>query len=261
MIISIFENSINIESEMPKQIKIHKIVSIYSDHNENAKTQNFLSEGQIVGFNREKRRNGINWMEVYLHGNKVYIKKDFSKIYLLRKAKLIDDSCTVIFYDSKSNERLDFDDVFTPHQLDNMNQESVRMKRIYDEAQKEKYIDLYYNKETVDVSKRIFAKGEEIIITGEKGMFLEVLYGKKIGYILSDVTYYEARNWWVFVVAALVVLGVTGGSFYALIDGGRTITGSILVIPAIIITVIIVVFIKFILAIFNIIFQNIRKRL
>lgn len=246
---------------MPKHIKIHRIVSIYSNHDENAKTQDFLNEGQIVVFNREKRRNGINWMEVYHHGKKVYIKKDFSKMYILRKTKLIDNSCTVIFYEPKDGGKYEFEDIFTPHQLDGMNQESIKMKRIYDEAQREKNITLYYNTTIVDVSKRIFARGEEVIITSERGFFLEVLYGKKFGYILSDVAYYEARNWWVILVAVLVLLGVGGGSFYALIDGGRTVTGSILAIPAIIITLIIVVFIKFILAIFNIIFQNIRKRL
>lgn len=39
----------------------------------------------------------MNWMEIYFHGKKNYIKKDFSKMSILRKAKLIDDSCTVVF--------------------------------------------------------------------------------------------------------------------------------------------------------------------
>lgn len=246
---------------MSKRIKILQPVVLYTAHEESSKTSDFLHEGEIVEFNREKRRNGINWMEIYLHGKKNYIKKDFSKMSILRKAKLIDDSCTVVFYVSKTGENYGFNDVFTPHQFDDINQGVIKMKRIYDEAQKEQYVNLYYNKTVVEVSKRIFARGEEIIITNKNGMFLEVLYGKKSGYILSDVVYYEARNWWVIVVAALVILGIGAGSFYALIDNGWTITGSIFVIPAIIIIAIIVICIKFILAIFNIIFQNIRKRL
>lgn len=125
---------------------------------------------------------------------------------------------------------------------------------------KEKQVNLYYNKTVVEVSKRIFSRGEEIIITNKNGMFLEVLYGKKFGYILSDVVQYEARNWQVTVVVVVVILGMTIGSFYALIDNGWTITGLIIYIPVIIITAIIVIGIKFILSIFNIIFQNIRKR-
>lgn len=126
---------------------------------------------------------------------------------------------------------------------------------------KEKQVNLYYNKTVVEVSKRIFSRGEEIIITNKNGMFLEVLYGKKFGYILSDVVQYEARNWQVTVVVVVVILGMTIGSFYVLIDNGWTITGLIIYILAIIITAVIVIGIKFILAIFNIIFQNIRKRL
>lgn len=245
---------------MSKHIKIIHPVTLYTAHEENSKTSDFLHEGEIIEFNREKRRNGINWMEIYLQGKKNYIKKDFSKMYILRKVKLIDDSCTVVFYASKTGEYYGFHEVFTPHQLDDMDQESVKMKRIYDEAQKEKYVNLYYNKTVVEVSKRIFARGEEVIITGDKGMFLEVLYGKKFGYILSDVAYYEAKNWWIIAVAVLVILGIGGGSFYALLDNGWTITGSILAIPAIIIIAVIVICIKFILEIFNFIFQNIRKR-
>lgn len=245
---------------MAKRIKILQPVAMYEAHEEKAKTSDFLNAGEIVEFNREKRRNGINWMEIYVAGKPVYIKKDFSKIYILKKAKLIDDACTVVFYKSKTEKRYEFYETFTTHQLEDMDQESIKIKRIYDEAQKEKYINLYYNKTIVDVSKRIFAKGEEIIITDKKGMFLEVLYGKNFGYILSDVSYYEARNWWVIAVGTIVMLGIIAGSFYALIDNGWTITGTILIIPAIIITSIIVIFIKFILAIFNIIFQSIRKR-
>ncbi|MGX5686351.1 hypothetical protein ACWKWW_17515 [Chryseobacterium cucumeris] len=246
---------------MSRRINILQPLAIYSAHEENSKTSDFLHEGEIVEFNREKRRNGINWMEIYLKGKKSYIKKDYSKIYILKKAKLIDDSCTVVFYESKTRVNYDFHDVFTSHALEKMSQESIKMKRIYDHAQKEKYVHLFYNDNDVEVSKRILAKGEEVIITNEKGMFLEVLYGKRFGYILSDVAYYEAKNWWMIVVAMLVLLGIIGGSFYSLIDNGWTITGSILAIPAIIITAVIVICIKFVLAIFNMIYQNIRKRL
>lgn len=246
---------------MPKQIKINQIVPVYSAHDENSKTTDFIYEGNVVRFNREKRRNGIDWMEIYFQGKKSYIKKDFSKMYILRKSKLIDDSCTVVFYESKNGENYRFNEAFTPHQFDDMNQGSVQMKRIYDEAQRQESVTLYYNKSTVEVSKRIFARGEEIIITNKEGEFLEVLYGKKLGYILSSVMYYETRNWWMIVVGVSVILGIVGGLFYASIETGWSVSGSFLAIPAIIIIAVIVFCIKLILAVFNIIFENIRKRL
>lgn len=127
---------------MPKRIKVLQPVVLYTAHAESSKTSDFLHEGEIVKFNREKRRNGMNWMEIYFHGKKNCIKKDFSKMSILRKAKLIDDSCTVVFYVSKTAENYGFNDVFTPHQLDGIDQGVIKMKRIFDEAQKRKIGEL-----------------------------------------------------------------------------------------------------------------------
>ncbi|MBB4805096.1 hypothetical protein HNP38_000368 [Chryseobacterium defluvii] len=246
---------------MSKQIKILQPVKIYSDHEYEAETSNLLNAGDIVKFNREKRRNGIDWMEIFINNRKVYIKKDMSKLFILKEAKLMDNSCTVVFYKPKNDIKYKFNEAFTVHQFADKDQGSIRMRRIYEVATKEKYIDLYYDKDMIEVSKTVLAKGEKIIITSENRSFLEILYGKKTGYILADVAYYEARNWWVIAVGVIVALGVISGSFYALIDSGRTVVGPILAIPIIIIVAIIVFFIKFFLAIINIIFQNIRKRL
>jgi hypothetical protein len=40
-------------------------------------------------------------------GKKIY-KKDFSKMYILKKARLIDDACTVVFYESKTENKYSF---------------------------------------------------------------------------------------------------------------------------------------------------------
>jgi hypothetical protein len=48
-------------------------MNIYTAHEENSKTSDFLN-GEIVAFNREKRRNGINWLEIYVKERK-HIKK------------------------------------------------------------------------------------------------------------------------------------------------------------------------------------------
>jgi hypothetical protein len=111
-------------------------------------------------------------------GKKTY-KKDFSKMYILKKARLIDDACTVVFYESKTENKYEFYDVFTPHQLEGMNQESIMMKRIYDEAQKEKYINLYYNKTLVEVSKRILQK-ERLLLPAKKERFWKFYTAKSL---------------------------------------------------------------------------------
>lgn len=121
---------------MSKKIKIHQTISVYSNHEESAKTSNFLSEGQIVDFNREKRRNGINWMEIYLDNEKKYIKKDFSKIFILKEGKLADNSCNVLFWEPKDSENYKFEDIFLPVQNEVNSLEEIEIRRIYDDGKK-----------------------------------------------------------------------------------------------------------------------------
>lgn len=245
---------------MSRLIKILNTVSIYSNYDEHTQTSHFLMHGNIVDFNRIKRRNGIDWMEILIDGQKRYIKKNTSQFFKLKEVKILDDSCTVIFFKLKNEFNYGFKEVFTSHKFEDKDQGIIQMRRYYEVGTKEKCINLYYDKDVAEVSKSVLAKGEKTIITSENGDILEILYGKKVGYILGDVSYYENKNWWIIVVCIIVALGVGGGSLYALIDSGRTVTGSILVIPGVIITALIVVFIKFILIAFNLIFETIRKR-
>ncbi len=245
---------------MLKKIKINQTIPVYSDHKENSETGVCLYNGNIIDFNRVKHRNGIDWIEIFFHNKKAYIKKDFSKIYILKRAKLLDDACTVIFYQSKKNGDHDFHEMFTIHRFDDRNQEAVVIKRIFAESEKEQSVTLYYDPEEADVSKRIFAKGEEMIITGKKGLFLEVLYGRKLGYVLSDVSYYELRNRWMFIVAIIITSGVFGGSLYAMIESGWYVRGALLAIPVVVISVIIITVLKLILSANTVVFNHIRKR-
>lgn len=246
---------------MIKKIKVNQKIPIYSSHDENSKTESFLQEGDIVEFNREKRRDGIDWIEIILNRKNYFIKKDSSKFSLLKRVKLIDNACTIVFFESKAGEKYTFGEVFTVHSLEGMNQGCIKVKRIFDHAQQEKCINLYYDINKVNISKRIFAKGEEIIITNKIGVFTEVLYGKKTGYILSDIAYYEPKNWWMVAVVSVVGLFMMVGLIYGAISSGWVVKGAFLAIPVIIVSAIIIVFIKGILTIINLVVENIRKRL
>jgi hypothetical protein len=246
---------------MPRQIKIHQTVAVYSDHDESSKTSNFLSEGQIVEFNREKRRNGINWMEIYIDAKKVYIKKDFSKMYIIREAKLSDDSCTVLFFESKDGRGSEFAEVFSATQNEDKSLEEIPMRRVYEGGNKEKYVNLYFDKNTVDVSKTVLAKGDPIMITAERKPFLEIQYGKKTGYLLYDVSYSEIKDWWVMPVIFLIIAAITIGIFVAIYETGWIVVGPILLIPGFIVALIVIVFMQLIIAVLNAIFHNLRKRL
>lgn len=245
---------------MSKKIKIHQTMSVYSSHDGNSKTANFLSEGQIVDFNREKRRNGINWMEIYIDNKKAYIKKDFSKLYIIKDVTISDDSCSVLFFEPKVGN-FEFNGVFFPTQNENESLEEIEIRRIYESGNKQKFIRLYYDKEIADVHKKILAKSDKISISAEKGNFLEVLYGKRVGYILSNVSYDEAKDWWMMPLIILIISAVTIGIFVAILQTGWIVVGPILLIPGFILAVVMIVFIQIIIAIISAIFKNIRKRL
>ncbi|OBW41830.1 hypothetical protein AB670_01781 [Chryseobacterium sp. MOF25P] len=245
---------------MPKKIKIHQTVSIYSNHEESAKTSNFLNEGQIVDFNREKRRNGINWMEIYLDNEKKYIKKDFSKIFILKEGKLADNSCNVLFWESNDNENYKFDDIFSPVQNEANSLEEIEIRRIYDDGKKEKWIRLYYDKENANVYKTVLYKKDKITISAEKINFLEVFSDKKTGYILSDVSYDETKDWWMMPLIILIISLVTIGIFIAVLLTGWIVVGPILLIPGFIVAIVVIVFMQIFIAIVSAIFKSIRKR-
>lgn len=245
---------------MAKKIKIHQAVSVYSNHEENAKTSNFLSEGQIVEFNREKRRNGVNWMEIYLDNEKKYIKKDLSKTFILKEGKLADNSCNVLFWEPKNSENYKFDDIFSHVQNEINSLEEIEIRRIYNGSKKEKWITLYYDKENAEVYKKVLYKKDKITISAEKINFLEVFSEKKTGYVLSDVSYNETKDWWMMPLTILIISLVTIGIFIAVLLTGWIVLGPILLIPGFIVAIFVIVFVQIFIAIASAIFKSIRKR-
>ncbi|AZA59532.1 hypothetical protein [Chryseobacterium indoltheticum] len=245
---------------MSKKIKIHQTISVYSNHEESAKTSNFLTEGQIVDFNLEKRRNGINWMEIYLDNEKKYIKKDFSKIFILKEGKLSDNSCNVLFWEPKNKENYKFDDIFSPVQNEANSLEEIEIRRIYDDGKKEKLIKLYYDKENADVYKKILYKKDKIVISAEKINFLEVFSDKKTGYVLSDVSYDETKDWWIMPLTIIIISLIAIGIFIGVLLTGWIVVGPILLIPGFIVAIVVIVFMQIFIAIMSAIFKSIRKR-
>ncbi|MFL9833120.1 hypothetical protein [Chryseobacterium terrae] len=246
---------------MLKKIKIHQAVSVYSNYDENSKTKNFLSEGQIVDFNREKRRNGINWMEIYINNQKAYIKKDLSKIFILKEVRLADDSCNVLFFEPKKEGYSEFEDLFLPAQNDDNTLEEIQIRRVYEKGNKENFIKLYYDENAVDIHNKILIEKDKMIISAEKGNFLEIFHGQKTGYTLSSVSYNEGKDWWIMPLIILIMSVVTIGIFAAILMTGWIVVGPILLIPGFILAVVIIVFLQIIIAILSAAFKGIRKRL
>lgn len=149
-------------------------------------------------------------MEIYLNNEKAYVKKDFSKIFIFKGGKLSDNSCNVLFWEPKDkNDK--FDDVFSPVQNETNSLEEIQIQRIYDDGKKTKLITLFYDKEYVDVNKKVLYKKDKITVSGEKINFLEVFYDQKTGFALSDISYDEAKDWWMM---PLIILDYGVGDYW-----------------------------------------------
>ncbi|MDY0930203.1 hypothetical protein [Chryseobacterium sp. CFBP8996] len=195
-----------------------------------------------------------------LRQRKKYIKKDFSKIFILKEGKLADNSCNVLFWESNDNKNYKFDDIFSPVQNEANSLEEIEIRRIYDDGKKEKWIRLYYDKENANVYKTVLYKKDKITISAEKINFLEVFSDKKTGYILSDVSYDETKDWWMMPLIILIISLVTIGIFIAVLLTGWIVVGPILLIPGFIVAIVVIVFMQIFIAIVSAIFKSIRKR-
>lgn len=166
-----------------------------------------------------------------------------------------------LFFEPKKAGYSELESIFSPFQNEDSSLEEIQIRRVYDGGNKEKFIRLFYDSEVADAHKRILAKNDKITISAEKGDFLEVLYGQKTGYILSSVSYNEAKDWWIMPLSILIMILVTIGIFAAILATGWIVVGPILLIPGFILAVIVIVFLQIFIAIISAIFKSIRKRL
>lgn len=89
---------------------------------------------------------------------------------------------------------------------------------------------------------------------------MEVFCDKKTGYILSDVSYDETKDWWMMPLIILIISLVTIGIFIAVLLTGWIVVGPILLIPGFIAAIVVIVFLQIFIAIVSAIFKSIRKR-
>jgi len=165
-----------------------------------------------------------------------------------------------LVWEPKNKENYKFDDIFSPSQNGVNSLEEIEIRRIYDDGKKEKLIKLYYDKENVDVYKKILYKKDKIIISAEKINFLEVFSDKKIGYVLSDVSYDETKDWWIMPLTIIIISLVAIGIFIGVLLTGWIVVGPILLIPGFIVAIVVIVFMQIFIAIMSAIFKSIRKR-
>ncbi|WP_165749638.1 hypothetical protein [Cellulophaga sp. Z1A5H] len=184
---------------MDKFLRILKPVKVYAKHESKSRIIKELAPDELILFNREKRRNQQNWMEIYLEKDKVgYLKKDSDTFFRCSFASLNDEISTGFNYEFKSKHTPELDTLF--HQRGTLNKEqctvaTVEMKTVDDsDKKKTAQLELEYNADIITVIPLIFTKESEFYVTNDaetnNSLFIEVdnRLGKK-GYLLKTTNY------------------------------------------------------------------------
>lgn len=89
---------------------------------------------------------------------------------------------------------------------------------------------------------------------------MEVFSDKKTGYVLSDVSYDETKDWWIMPLTIIIISLIAIGIFIGVLLTGWIVVGPILLIPGFIVAIVVIVFMQIFIAIMSAIFKSIRKR-
>ncbi len=255
---------------MKRYLRILEPTVVYSKHELSAKTPETLKPGELISYNREKRRNGINWMEIYINGYKVaYIQKEARNFFICKHAILSDENASGFTYSFKTELKLPRHMLFLPEgHLDNTKHTigQISMKSI-EKASENKmiYITLEYPAELIDVEPVIFRKNEHFFVTensyGSNEIFMEVdnMKGKK-GFLLKKTNYTNLEDIWVTPVAIGVAILTVIGIFVAFLESGWIVISGLMVIVGVIVGFVMIIVLQILLMILRGIFNQIRKR-
>lgn len=92
---------------MRNKLRILKSTTVYDASSVKSVKIDTLEPDVIVDFTREKRRNGINWIEIFIHGSKkAYIKKDREHYKIQDLVKLTEEQSRGFAMQHKSTSAL-----------------------------------------------------------------------------------------------------------------------------------------------------------
>jgi hypothetical protein len=261
---------------MERYIKTLNSIPVYSNHSENSQVIKTLPADEFITYNREKRREGINWLEIYLVGNeKGYVKYNKQDVFICKYAELIDDEAIGFDYTSTTigNKKLSFTEIFEPVLINQGDDREthfenkrarIEVKRV--DGNKTKTITLKYDSNFVTVIPFSMQKKEMFYITYEdrrlNDVFIKVdnLVGKR-GYLLHSTSYTESKDNWMSTIGTIAaIITVIAFILFFLSTGWLVMTG-LYIIPAVIVGAIVIIILKIIFKILGTIFHQIRIRL
>ena len=262
---------------MSKLIRTLQPTPIYTEHSLNSRKIRDTTVDEYIPYKRIKLREKVRWYEVKLDNEKLgYIKKDNTAVFKCSYVALEDDESHGFSYNLKTDKTLDFNAIFFPKRdlvpvdddSDNTTVKNVEVKQIKDlEKNKARYIDLYYNKNTVEVERFFFKKKEKFHLTYEpdyssKEVLIEVNNFKdKKGYLLKKTNHGLVSDKWMTYLSYVIITICTVVTFLACLAAGWLVIGFVLIIPGIIIGFLIMLVLQIVISILKGIFNEIYVRL
>ena len=263
---------------MQRYLKTLNTVKVYADHSQTSQIIKTYPQDEFIPFNREKLRNGINWIEIYLdNAKKGYLLKNKQDLFICKYAELRDDEALGFDYeyDTIGGKKLSFSEIFDPVQVNEMitpenyfesKKARVEVKRTDNkEKNKTETIILKYDPNFVRVVTFTMQEKEMFYVTYDNSRgddaFIKIdnLLGKK-GYLLNSTFYTEPKDDWIgYVGTTAGILTVVAMMFSFYLTGWLVITG-LYIIPAAIVGFIVILVLKVIVKILAKLYHQIRIR-
>lgn len=253
---------------MKRYLRILKPTKVYKRHELFSSHIKTLEPDTIISFNREKRRNKLNWMEIYLEDKKVaYVKKDRENFYICDNVILDDDSALGFSVVYKTSEKPLSDSLFFPvgALIGKENKGIIKAESIENvEEGKKIHVQVEYDKDLMQIDPLFLKKEEEFYIINnvldEKNIFIEIdnLKGKK-GFILKKTNYTNKEDLWIKPVITIIMIIVVVGLILIGLSAGWLVISGLMLIPAVIIAVVSIFVLQIVLMIIKGLFNLIRK--
>ncbi len=261
---------------MANYIRILEHVEVYANHTEDSFTSKTLKKNEIVEYNREKRRNKINWIEFYSEDGQVaYLKKDKSKIFICEALEVNDTEIQGFRFTSKTAQNYTFAEVFTPIQEDERNEilkqhdgniGIVEMKRITsDEVEITEKIDFKYDKTKVDLKMLNLYKEYDLLMIDPnyktKNSIMEINVENENYFVLTNSSFSDPKNKWLLSIAIFASFATLMGIIITICEKtGWLVISGLMLIPMMIVVTIVSFILVIISETLKSIFSQIRKR-
>jgi len=258
---------------MKHYLRLLKDADVFSRHEEKGGTTATIKKDTILEYTREKRRNGINWMEIILDdGSLAYIKKGRDAIYLCEKEKVSDLYSKGFQFKIKDGVNKSFGELFEPisedrAKLAKLESKGVTLLERSESGDTPKVMRLYleYSTDEVDVEPIEFQKGDELYVTfnslSRKEILIEVddFNGRK-GFLLKKTSRKSLEDAWLQPLGIAIMVIAIFAMIGAFLSTGWLVVSGLMIFPAVGIALVTIVVVQIAIMIVKGIVQQIRKR-